>query len=186
MTVRITKSNLSGFSSVPGDETSTITDLNNYLPTVLEEITFSIDLTFDGKYSDGLDGFTYSAATNNTSSFDWASIGLTYTKISGNVARISGPITSPFTNQYYRFVLPDLSLQILPKDTTEEFFSLEKYQMPSPVSLMKTYTMDITIPADPLLGGSSTTETIELYQWVHWSYSTAVAAIASARSRGLK
>lgn len=186
MAVRISKSNQSGFSSVPGDETSSLIDLNNYLPTVLEETSFSIDLTFDGKYSDGLTGFTYSPATNNTTSFDWAAIGLTYTKISASVARISGPVTSPFTNQYYRFVLPDLSLQILPKDTTTPFFSLEKYQMPSPVSLMKTYTINVTIPEDPILGGSATTETISLYQWIHWSYSTAVAAIASARSLGLK
>lgn len=186
MAIRITKSNQSGFSSVPGDETNEVEDLNNYLPTVLEETTFSIDLTFDGKYSDGVSGFTYLPATNNTSSFGWGAIGLTYTKISASVARISGPITSPFTNQYYRFVLPDLSLQVLPKDTTTPFFSLEKYQMPSPVSIMKTYTINVTIPADPILGGTETTETISLYQWVHWSYSTAVAAIASARSRGLK
>ena len=186
MTIRITKSNQSGFSSVPGDETNEVVDLNNYLPTVFEETSFSIDLTFDGKYSDGIGGFTYLPATNNTSSFDWAAIGLTYTKISASVARISGLVTSPFTDQYYRFVLPDLSLQVLPKDTTEEFFSLEKYHMPSPVSIMKTYTIAVTIPADPILGGSGTTETISLYQWVHWNYSTAVAAIASARARGLK
>jgi len=185
MAIRITKSNQSGFSSVPGDETNSLEDLNNYLPTVLEETAFSIDLTFDGAYTN-LGATTYLPATNNTSSFGWSAIGLTYTKISASVARISGPITSPFTNQYYRFVLPDLSLQVLPKDTTTPFFSLEKYQMPSPVRLMKTYTFNVTIPADPILGGSSTTETISLYQWVHWSYSTAVAAIASARSIGLK
>ena len=69
MAIRITKSNQSGFSSVPGDETNEVEDLNNYLPTVLEETTFSIDLTFDGKYSDGVSGFTYLPATNNTSSF---------------------------------------------------------------------------------------------------------------------
>jgi hypothetical protein len=189
MTIRITKSNQSGFSSVPGDEINeVIINLQNYLPTVFEETSFSIDLTFDGKYSSGTGGssFTYLPATNNTSSFNWSSVGLTYTKISASVARISGPIISPFSDQYYRFVLPDLSLQVLPRDTTVPFFSLERYHMPSPVSIMKTYTIDVTIPADPIDGGSETTETISLYQWVHWSYSTAVAAIASVRSRGLK
>jgi len=185
-TARVTKSNLTGISSVPGDETSSLLDVNYYLPTVLEETSFSVDLTFDGKYSNGIGGYTYVAATDNSTSFDWSSVGLTYTKISGSVARISGSINSPFTNQYYRFVLPDMNLQILPKDTTTPFFSLEKYQMPSPVSVMKTYSINVTLPSHPVLGGSSSTGTISLYQWVHWSYATAVAAIASARSRGIK
>lgn len=192
--IRITQSNLSGFSSVPGDELDTVSPPipDTYLPTVYEATTFSIDLKFEGKYLDTTDPladppvYTYQDATNNTSTYDWASLGLTYTKLTNSTCRISGLHLNPFPDQYYRFVLPDLSLAVLPGNTTTEFYSLEKYQMPSPVSIMKSMTINVTIPADPLLGGSATTEIVTLDQWVHWSYSTAVAAIAAARARGLK
>jgi hypothetical protein len=194
MAIKITQSNASGFSTVPGDELNFLIDgetgivPQTYLPTVYEAIPFSIDLYFQGKYADPLDPlvFTYLDATNNASTYDWASLGLTYTKLTASTCRISGSHLNPFPNQFYRFVLPDMSLEVLPPNTTTPFYSLEKYQMPSPVSVMKSMTINVTIPPDPLIGGPATTETITMDQWVHWSYSSAVAAIAAARSRGLR
>lgn len=194
MALKITQSNKTGFSTVAGDELNFIIDgetgvvPDTYLPTVYEAIPFSVDLYFQGKYQDPLDPlvYTYLDATNNASTFDWASLGLTYTKLTNSTCRISGSHLNPFPNQYYRFVLPDLSLAVLPGNTTTEFYSLEKYQMPSPVSIMKSMTISVTIPPDPTVGGSATTQTVTMDQWVHWSYQSAVAAIAAARARGLK
>jgi hypothetical protein len=194
MALKITQSNATGFSTVAGDELNFIIDgetgvvPDTYLPTVYEATPFSIDLYFQGKYADPLDPlvYTYADATNNTSTYDWASLGLTYTKLTNSTCRISGSHLNPFPNQFYRFVLPDLSLEVLPPNTTTEFYSLEKYQMPSPVSVMKSMTINVTIPPDPTLGTGGGVQTVTMDQWVHWSYSTAVAAIAAARARGVK
>jgi len=194
MALKITQSNKTGFSTVAGDELNFIIDgetgvvPDTYLPTVYEAIPFSVDLYFQGKYQDPLDPlvYTYLDATNNASTFDWASLGLTYTKLTNSTCRISGSHLNPFPNQYYRFVLPDLSLAVLPGNTTTEFYSLEKYQMPSPVSIMKSMTISVTIPPDPTTGTGGGVQTVTMDQWVHWSYPSAVAAIAAARARGLK
>jgi hypothetical protein len=79
-----------------------------------------------------------------------------------------------------------LSLAVLPGNTTTEFYSIEKYQMPSPVSVMKSMTISVTVPPDPLLGTGGGVQIVTMDQWVHWSYPSAVAAIASARARGIK
>lgn len=194
MAIKITQSNASGFGTVAGDELNYLIDgetgivPDTYIPTVYEAIPFSIDLTFQGKYPSLEDPlvFTYADATNNSSTYDWAALGLTYTKISASTCRISGSHQNPFPDQFYRFVLPDLSLAVLPGNTTTEFYSIEKYQMPSPVSVMKSMTISVTIPPDPLLGTGGGVQTITMDQWVHWSYQSAVAAIAAARARGIK
>lgn len=193
MAIKITQSNKSGFGTVAGDELNYVIDdgtgiAETYLPTVYEATAFSVDLYFQGKYVDPIDPlvYTYADATNNTSTFDWASLGLTYTKLTNSTCRISGSHLNPFPNQFYRFVLPDLSLQVLPANTTTEFYSLEKYQMPSPVSVMKSMTINVTIPPDPTLGTGGGVQVVTMDQWVHWSYATAVTAIAAARSRGIK
>jgi len=194
MAIKITQSNTSGFGTVAGDElnflidgeTGTVPD--TYLPTVYEAIPFSIDLYFQGKYPSVEDPlvFTYADATNNSSTYDWASLGLTYTKLTASICRISGSHQNPFPDQFYRFVLPDLSLAVLPGNTTTEFYSIEKYQMPSPVSVMKSMTISVTVPPDPILGTGGGVQSVTMDQWVHWSYASAVAAIASARARGIK
>jgi hypothetical protein len=194
MAIKITQSNKTGFSTVPADELNFIIDgetgvvPDTYMPTVYEAIPFSIDLYFQGKYADPLDPmvYTYADATNNSSTYNWAALGLTYTKLTNSTCRISGSHQNPFPDQFYRFVLPDLSLAVLPGNTTTEFFSLEKYQMPSPVSVMKSMTISVTIPPDPTLGTGGGVQTVTMDQWVHWSYPSAVAAIAAARARGIR
>ena len=194
MTLKITQSNASGFGTVAGDELNYLIDgetgivPDTYIPTVYEAIPFSIDLTFQGKYPSLEDPliFTYADATNNSSTYNWTALGLTYTKISASTCRISGAHQNPFPDQFYRFVLPDLNLAVLPGNTTTEFYSIEKYQMPSPVSVMRSMTISVTVPPDPLLGTGGGVQTVTMDQWVHWSYPSAVAAIAAARARGLK
>ena len=65
MAIKITQSNVSGFSTVAGDELNFSIDgetgvvPDTYMPTVYEAIPFSIDLTFQGKYPDPLDPMVY-------------------------------------------------------------------------------------------------------------------------------
>lgn len=184
MTIRITKANISGFTA-PADEAVDQT----YVNSAYEGIdSFSIDLIFEGVYSTvaAPTVFTYQNATAVTSTFNWASIGLSFSKPNAYTVRLVGPGTNVFTGQFYKFKMVDLTEQVLQADTTLPFLSLIEYRMPSPTYTMMTYPFSVTIPADPTLGGLPTTETVDMKQWFYWRYQVAKANIAAVKSRGLK
>lgn len=213
----ITKANVSGFSA-PQDEALDQT----YINSAYEALdVFSIDLVFQGAYDDG-DGdgsypedtdWLFANALNVTSTFDWASIGLTYSKPNAYTVRLTGPAKDVFTGQYYKFKMVDGSEKVLQPDTTDPFLSIIRYKMPSPTYIMKTYPFTVTIPAaldvsiDPTTGLSSgggynagpyytsggalitgTTETVsvDMKQWFYWRYEVAQANIEAAVARGLR
>jgi len=188
--LRITQSNLSGnFIGQSFYNDATELELPYYIPTVYEGGAFSVDITFEGKYADAGSGgagatFTYLPATAVSVTTNISAFGLSFTKPSANVVRITGPYSNVFANTYYRFVMPDLSLKVLPPDTTETFLALERYQMPSPTYTMKDIVFSVTIPADPTLGGSPTTETATMHQYVHWVYQTAVTNVQNLVAKG--
>jgi len=184
--LRITQSNLSGsFIGQSYFNDATELQLPYYIPTVYEGGLFSVDITFEGAYATGTPPtYTYAAATAVSVTTDMSAFGLTFTKPSANVVRITGPYSNVFPNTYYRFVMPDLSLKVLPPNTTETFLALERYQMPSPTYIMKDIVFSVTISADPTLGGSPTTETATMHQYVHWVYQTAVTNIQNLVAKG--
>lgn len=199
--LRVTQLNVSGFTA-PSDfvvEPEDPLESNLTLPSAYEIIDdFSVDITFEGMYpnevitTDPLTGDTsttitydYSFATNVTSSFNWSEIGLTFSKPNAYTVRLSGPGIDVFLDQYYRFVLPDLTESILPPDTTVPFYSLTKYNKPAANYVMKTYPFVVTRPVS--YGGTPTeNENVSMDQWFYWRYQVAVANIASIRSRSLK
>jgi len=184
MTLRITKTNVSGFTADQGEAVD-----QTYVNSAYEFLdAFSIDLVFEGVYPDTVNPeiLTYQNATNVTSTFDWASIGLTFSKPNAYTVRLVGPATNVFPGQFYKFKMADLSEQVLPPTTTEPFLSLIQYKMPTPTYTMKTYPFVVTIPPDLILGGLPTTENVDMKQWFYWRYQVASANIASIRTRGLK
>lgn len=219
MTLRITKTNVSGFSAsqaeIPDDDQA-----QTYVNSAYEDYdVFSIDLVFEGQYevteagtaeAPGETTFVYANAVDVTSSFDWSSIDVTYSKPNAYTVRLVGAAKNVFTNQFYEFKMADYTTKILPPNHTETFFGLTHYQMPSPTRTMKTYPFSVIIPApaaastDPLLGGggfnagpyynaqgnliagTTVTETVDMKQWLYWRYQVAVANIAALNDRGLK
>jgi hypothetical protein len=198
--LQIVQSNIVGMDPVPGDELDYLRygrggdDTgagvpDNYLPTVFEAIPYSIDLTFNGLYENIAQPGEYKElpAINVTTDFDWNSVGLVYEKIDVNVIRISGSVQRMFPDQYYKFVVPDTTLQILPATTHTPYLSLVEYNMPNPNTVQKTYSkVSATIPPDPIMGGSATTIDVDILQWVHWSFPSARANILYLRPRGLR
>jgi hypothetical protein len=186
MALRITKLNASGFTA-PQDQAVDQTYINSAYEFVDH---FSIDLKFEGEYEDDTNPlvpvFTYANAVNVTSTFNWSQFGITYSKPNAYTIRLTGPGINVFTNQYYKFKMADLSEQVFQPDTTLPFLSLIQYQMPSPTYTMKTYPISVTLPADPILGGSETTEIVNLNQWFYWRYEVALSNIAAANARGLR
>jgi hypothetical protein len=114
-------------------------------------------------------------ATSVTSDFDFEAYNITYTQINDYTIRIDGPILNVFNDQYYQFVLPDLTTPILPFNTEEEFLSLIRYQKPSVNTTLFTYSF--------LVNESYETA---VYQWINWLYDSAVGNIEDLVSRGLK
>ena len=199
--LRVTQLNASGFTA-PSDFVVLPEDpleSNLILPSAYEILDdFSIDITFEGMYPnettsvDPLTGlssttitYDYSWATNVTSSFAWSDYGITFSKPNAYTVRLEGPGINAFPDQYYKFVLPDLTEAILPADTEVPFYSLTKYNKPAANYVMKTYPFVVTRPVS-YGSGSTTTENVSMDHWFYWRYQVAVANIASIRSRSLK
>lgn len=194
--LRITQANISGFTAPASQGTSELE-----LPAAYEAVdNFSVDIIFEGKYElitpgevdpvTGLPGestlsYLYEYATNVTSSYDWASLGIVFSKPNAYTVRLTGPAETVFPNQFYKFKMTDYSEQILPADTTLPFFGLIHYQMPSPTYTMKTYPFAVTIPS-AYGSGSTVVENTSMDQWFYWKYQVAMANIAAITARGLK
>lgn len=193
MTVKVTQLNPSGFGAVAGDPLAAVaedgsTAFSNFIPTVYEAATFSIDLQFEGSYASEADPpeITYQNATAVSLTTNVAINGLVATKPNAYTYRITGAWANAFTNSYYQFIMQDYSLKVLPPTTTEDWISLIRYQMPSPTSIQKDIVFSVTIPADPILGGAPTTENVTMSQWVFWNFASARASVINLVSLGEK
>lgn len=194
--LRITQANISGFSA-PNDQGSG----ELILPSAYEAVdNFSVDIIFEGMYevitageidpNTGLPGestvsYVYQYATDVTSAYDWNALGIVFSKPNAYTVRLTGPAETVFPNQFYKFKMTDYSEQILPADTTEPFFGLIHYQMPSPTFTMKNYPFAVTIPTT-YGSGSTVVENTSMTQWFYWKYQVAIANIAAITARGLK
>lgn len=184
MALRITYSNISGFSANQEQASE--------IPSAYEILdNFSVDISFEGIYPTGtlgVDGemtYEYKNATNVTSSFNWSKYEMTYSKPQPHIVRLQGPAVDVFIDQYYKFKMVDFTEQILPANTQQQFLGIIEYNMPNPTYIMASYPFTVTLPAGPGVP-ANTIETISLNQWFYWRYQVAVANIASANARGLK
>jgi hypothetical protein len=199
MAIKITQSNLVGFEAIPGDELDVIRGATGgedgaggsipqtYLPTVYESMPYSIDLTFEGIYAAPTEPPSYTTlpATLVTTTFNWANAGLTYTKLTTNSIRISGASSYDFNTQHYNFVKSDLSTEILPPPTSPPFNLIYEYTLPTNKSQKLTYaSIFATIPADPYLLTPGGIETVDMEQWIHWSFASARAKVLFLRANG--
>lgn len=158
----------------PGEE-----DADLYLPDVYEETEFYVEFEFlieETTESGNEDGTTevqiYPASTVETD-FDFSVYGLIYTQLNSNTVRLDGPVQDVFLDQFYQFVLPDMSEPILPFDTSVPYYSLIKYQEPGDKLVRLEYEFEVD--------GLATT----VYHWVHWSFETAKQNIEYTIPRGL-
>lgn len=182
--LRITQVSSSGMTGpTSGDGSATLHDAYETIDS------FSVDIKFEGAYLDATDPlgltYVYSNATNITSSYNFGQYGITMSKPNAYTVRLTGPATNVFTDQYYKFVLPDLSQQILPADTTVEFLSMVRYQKPSNISTTLSYPFTVTIPAS-YGSGSTTNESATISHTLYWSISVARANISRLKTQGTR
>jgi len=185
--VIVSFSNESGFPTgeIPEDAYNFITDtilLSRAVKSAWEGSTISVDITYTAEADDGTGNNVVANVSHNSSSYDFTSIGLTYTVTSNNTARISGKTANLFPGRYYRFRMPDGTFKILPPETTEDFYALVEYNMPTPTSREETYPVNITVEAAGIEPKQNVS--INLTEYHYWKYQSAVAAVKDLVSRG--
>lgn len=189
----ITKSNLIGFSTVSPDPLDVLTqegfgDLaaNTYISSIYQGSTISVDLEFKVLYIGAMDveeGIL--PATSVTSNYDFTTHGVTVAYINNNLLRISGTYSNVFSNEYYNFVLNDMSTIQLPATTQVDFLALIEYNMPNPVTVDKEYTFSVVARTD--FSSPTPTSSIagQMNQWVVWNYTPTVSSIQSLVAQGV-
>jgi hypothetical protein len=185
--VIVSFSNESGFpiGEIPQDEYTLITDtilLSRAVKSAWEGTTISVDITYTAEADDGTGNNVVAIVSNHSCSYDFAAIGLTYTKTSSSTAKISGKTANLFPGSYYKFRMPDGTLKVLPPDTTEDFYALVQYEMPNPVRRQESYPVTVTVEA----AGAEPKQnvTINLTEWHYWKFNSAVAAVKDLVAKG--
>ena len=189
----VTQSNITGFSAVSPDPISILTEEGfgalaaaTYLPSIYQGATISIDLKFDIEYIGALDiveGIL--PAESVTSYFNFSSHGLTTTYISNNLIRIAGTYVNAFTDEYYSFVLNDMSVVTLPATTNVDFLALVEYNMPNPVTIKNEYLFDAVGRTDFASPTPTSTVSGEMFQWVVWNYVPTVSTVLNLVTEGV-
>ncbi len=183
--VTVTFSNASGFPTIPDDERLQITQpilLERTLFSDFEANTISLDISYTAEVYDA-SGMPFPAnVSNNVCTFDFNSIGLSYTKLSANTARVSGTVRNVFPGTYFEFRMPDGTFKILEPDTTEDWFALVEYNMPDVTVVLKSYP--VTIAVDATIFGPNQNVSFDLEQYHFWNFVPAVAAVKDLVSRG--
>jgi hypothetical protein len=135
MTLKITISNTVNTVSNDGETGFDV------LPFFYEGVSFSFDITFmadDGNEPPNSVSIT-SVSLSESPPFN----GITITTIDSNpsayTVRISGPVTGMFSESW-DFIMPDLSLQQLPPNTTQTFLALVEWHPPPAFSIDSAWT----------------------------------------------
>jgi hypothetical protein len=206
VTVLIELSNASGFpGGISGFDPSAG---GLFIPDVYQPNIFSVDVKFYGEYEipgevdpgtgeTGDPTYVYADATDHTSTFDWGSYGLTYTKLGtvGNrhTFRLVGPWQNVFPSETFLYALETPAglppatpvLEYRGSNYNEKpFHSLVQYTMPSPQFEMKAMPFSVNLPAAGV--DSASVQGVTVSQTVYWNFDAAAANIASVISRGTK
>lgn len=180
MSLSISKSNISGFPSVTQDHLDGITDpleLMFYAPSSFEGNSISVDFAFTYDFSNETN--TYTPVNPSSISYQQPSesYGVVLTTTGSNGVRISGTSTNVFAGSFYQFLMRDLTLKVLPPNTSEDYFYFVKYEMPSQTFVLKTYPITLTFNAPMGSGLSNVTTVAELKQYIYWSFSGAATSV---------
>lgn len=160
-------------------ETLDPTATNYYMPTTYNGSTtsgtFSVQVKFGEEGAEQVLDPTYISSSSQTE------LGLSVTT-SPSTFTIQGKAKDEFAGSYYEFAMKDKSLKILPPDTSEDFYALVRYKMPTPTFLETQHTLTIGIPQDPITAAPATTATLTIYQWCLWYYYPVIDNVAALKT----
>lgn len=108
--------------------------------------------------------------------------GLTVSQKNLTTLTLTGTATNVIQGGYFKFLMPDKSIQFLPANTTEEYDALLEWS-PPPVKVQEfTHTMQVRILKTP--SSSNYIETLTATQEVYWRYEFGLQAFQTALSKG--
>ena len=147
-------------SSIPGDQADAST-----LPSALSTVYFSFDVSFvPGDVEEG-------GITSVSCSIPYS--GVNFSIVSNNptnyVVNISGTITNDnlFTGEYYKFYMPDGTVQTLDRDAASDFKSVVEWNPPAIRTVVRSYSFTVD---------SGTPINITLNQYAYWEFNTSLNA----------
>ena len=108
--------------------------------------------------------------------------GLQAIKLNDNTIRISGACTGVFTDAYYKFLMSDNTVKILPSDTSEDFLALIEWSIPN--TKIKTFNHIFKVKVTDLEDNSNEEKTNTFSQTVYWKYETALAQFRTILAKG--
>lgn len=173
-TISIVKSNQT-VPSIPNDQYA---GEDNYLFSVYQNQSFSIDVTFSAA-----GGEIYSV----TSSLGGGYTSVNFTTISSSATnytiRVSGTLTNALnTTETFQFVLNDGSLTTVPLNSIPTLYkSISRWNVPPLFyNLLTNYNFNIT----GIDGDGSFSESVQMSQYVYWGFQPSLVIFRSAVSGG--
>jgi hypothetical protein len=186
-----TQTNLVGNGTVSPDPLMEVNDRGlpaeqaTYVFSIYGGNYYSVDIAFTAEYFAGGSSLGIVNVTNVTCDFDFAAHGITATKLNAYTYRLAGTYTNAFADEYYNFVLRDMSQQVLLPNTTVDFLALIQYHMPNPTTQRNTYNFTVTLPQAYGVPTPTEDKTFTMYQWIAWYYPPAVTNVQNLVARGV-
>ena len=148
---------------------------------IYEGEEFSFTLTYQCFTTDG-ENETLIPTSVEFTSYNTNVDGLTCTQLNSTTLKISGIALNVFTDAYYKFLMQDNSVKILPANTTEKYKALIEWSIPenkiAPIN--HTISAKVTNLQDATFSQVSNTLTHDAY----WKLESAIAQFRTILSKG--
>jgi hypothetical protein len=180
MPVKVTVTEISGISSIPGD-TALIGD-PAWLPSVYNAVAIEFDIVFS--YLEDTDAAPVLSVTFN--SISPAVEGLTFSIVGNDTVKVKGTPVNVFPDEIFRFLFPDKSERNLAPTNTENWDTIVKWAPPGTKEKTVSYNFEVKYDdnpaaAVPIVGG---TVTATLFQNVAWLYDPSLAYFKDLIKKG--
>jgi hypothetical protein len=180
ISLSVTPSNPIGFPSPPLNPFEPPEIAQPVIDDVYEGVYFSFDLVYQLFNDLGGDPPQIENISTEVELLSYSSSsvsGLSAQKINQNTIRVSGTIVNAFTDGFFKFLMPDNTLQVLPPDTDQEFVALVQWSPPTTKIIDFMHTIECKVTN--LVDNTFQTDSRTFNQTVYWKYDTSLAQFQS-------
>lgn len=180
-------------SNIPGDDRAGILEdggviHSNILYSVYQGSTFSIDIKFKVVYTGILeaDPIEYAPIISVTPMSDVSDINLSFTVLSQDTVRISGTAVGVFPGEYFKFLMSDRTIAVLPPINNRDYLALIDYNPPDTTNTSRTYVFHLVWGEliGSLNGASAGESDFSLIQNFYFNYDTSIQSFETSLSKG--
>lgn len=180
MPVKVTVTEISGISPIPGD-TAPVGD-PGWLPSLYNAVAMEFDIVFS--YKEEADAAPILSVKFN--SISPSVEGLTFTTVGTDTIKVKGTPVNVFSDEIFRFLFPDKSERNLAPTNTENWDTIVKWAAPGTKEKTVSYNFSVKYDdnpaaAVPIVGD---TVTATLSQNVAWLFDPSLAYFKDLVKRG--